>query len=72
MGAKLKPEWLKSLFDRGAKDRPYMLTRMPKFDSSNVGNLVAALEQADAAKAALWQAEKELGDSAAPFINVVD
>ncbi len=49
VGAKLRPEWLKHLFAEGAKDRTYMLTRMPKFGVANVGNLVPAFEQADAA-----------------------
>ena len=31
VGAKLNPEWLRTVFDQGAKDRPYMFTRMPKF-----------------------------------------
>jgi mono/diheme cytochrome c family protein len=49
VGAKLNPEWLQTVFDQGAKDRPYMFTRMPKFGMPNVGSLVAALEQTDAA-----------------------
>ena len=49
VGAKLSPQWLKTVFDQGAKDRPYMFTRMPKFGSQNVGELIVALEQADAA-----------------------
>ena len=40
VGAKLKPAWMKHIFDNGAKDRPYMFTRMPKFGSQNVGQLV--------------------------------
>jgi mono/diheme cytochrome c family protein len=48
IGAKLRPEWLKTLFDQGGKDRPYMFTRMPKFGTSNVGELVVALATADA------------------------
>ena len=47
VGAKLQPEWIKQLFDNGAKDRPYMFTRMPRFGSQNVGDLVAAFGQAD-------------------------
>ena len=49
VGAKLNPEWLKTVFDQGAKDRPYMFTRMPKFGMANVGSLVTALDQVDAA-----------------------
>lgn len=48
-GAKLNAEWLRTIFDRGANDRPYMETRMPKFALANVGALVTALPSADAA-----------------------
>jgi len=51
VGAKLTTDWLKTLFEHGAKDRPYMLTRMPKFGLSNVGSLATALEKGDAALA---------------------
>jgi cytochrome c2 len=47
-GAKLKTEWLKTVMDQGAKDRPYMFTRMPKFGLANVNTLVAAIETEDA------------------------
>ena len=47
VGAKLQPTWLKQVFDNGAKDRPYMFTRMPRFGSQNVGHLVGAFGQAD-------------------------
>jgi mono/diheme cytochrome c family protein len=49
VGAKLNADWLKALFDHGAKDRPYMLTRMPKVGTANVGELIQAFEAADAA-----------------------
>jgi mono/diheme cytochrome c family protein len=49
VGAKLKPEWLTAVFEQGAKDRPYMFTRMPKFGTANVGTLVAGFAKADAA-----------------------
>ncbi len=48
VGAKLNPQWLRTVFAEGAKDRPYMFTRMPKFGLENVGELIAGLEQADA------------------------
>lgn len=51
VGAKLKGEWLRHVFNNGAKDRPYMFTRMPRFGEGNVGQLVAAFETADAATA---------------------
>jgi mono/diheme cytochrome c family protein len=47
VGAKLKPAWLKQVFDNGAKDRPYMFTRMPRFGSNNVGHLIEALAKTD-------------------------
>jgi mono/diheme cytochrome c family protein len=47
VGAKLKSEWFKTVMDQGAKDRPYMFTRMPKFGLNNVGTLVTAIEKAD-------------------------
>jgi mono/diheme cytochrome c family protein len=47
VGAKLQPEWIKQVFDNGAKDRPYMFTRMPRFGSQNIGYLVAAFGLAD-------------------------
>jgi len=49
VGAKLRPEWMQTVFNEGAKDRPYMFTRMPKFGAANVGSLVAALEESDKA-----------------------
>ena len=45
VGAKLRPEWTQTVFNEGAKDRPYMFTRMPKFGTANVGTLVTALEE---------------------------
>lgn len=48
VGAKLTADYLKQIFDRGAKDRPYMLTRMPRYSSSNVGHLIALLVAEDA------------------------
>jgi mono/diheme cytochrome c family protein len=47
VGAKLNPDYLKNLLDKGAHDRPYMLTRMPGFGSANVGHLVAAFDTVD-------------------------
>jgi len=49
VGAKLTPEWFRTVFAEGAKDRPYMFTRMPKFGLDNVGDLISGLEKADAA-----------------------
>ncbi len=47
VGDKLRPEWLQQVFNNGAKDRPYMLARMPKFGMNNVGALVALLQKVD-------------------------
>lgn len=47
VGAKLKPAWFKQVFDQGAKDRPYMFTRMPRFGSQNVERLIGAVAEAD-------------------------
>jgi mono/diheme cytochrome c family protein len=47
VGAKLVPDYLKGILDRGAHDRPYMLTRMPGFGIANVGQLVEAFAAVD-------------------------
>ena len=47
VGAKLTREWLARTLADGAKERPYMLARMPKFGTENVGPLAAAFESAD-------------------------
>ncbi|MCA9266952.1 MAG: c-type cytochrome, partial [Planctomycetales bacterium] len=46
VGDKLNNEWLKQIFAEGAKDRPYMLARMPKFGAA-AGPLPAALAAVD-------------------------
>ena len=48
VGGKLTREWLSHVLADGAKDRPYMLTRMPRFGEANVGHLVQPLETVDA------------------------
>jgi mono/diheme cytochrome c family protein len=47
VGAKLQPEYLKQILDKGAHDRPYMHTRMPGFGLANVGALVEAFASVD-------------------------
>jgi len=47
VGAKLRPEWLREVFNKGAKDRPYMHTEMPRFGEANVGGLIAAFAALD-------------------------
>ena len=51
-GDKLQTGYLDQLWDQGAKERPYMLARMPKFGRQNVGALTAALSQVDQKAAA--------------------
>ena len=47
VGGKLTRAWLDQILAKGAQDRPYMLTRMPKFGTDNVGHLAAKLERLD-------------------------
>lgn len=47
VGAKLKQSYMKKMFDQVTDDRPYMLTRMPKFGLANAGHLVEAFAQTD-------------------------
>ncbi|UUO04442.1 PA14 domain-containing protein [Blastopirellula sp. J2-11] len=47
VGGKLKADWLAHILKDGAKDRPYMTTRMPKFGGRNVGKLKDPFEQLD-------------------------
>lgn len=47
VGAKLNPAWLAEAMESGAKERPYMMTRMPRFGKSNLGELVSELINAD-------------------------
>lgn len=50
VGAKLRPDYLRHIFNQGAHDRPYMLTRMPRFGESNMPRLIEALAAADKGK----------------------
>jgi mono/diheme cytochrome c family protein len=47
VGAKLKPEALKQQLEASPKERPYMLTRMPRFAGFPFAELIAALDQTD-------------------------
>ena len=47
VGDKLTESWLKNVLSNGAKDRPYMLTKMPKFGMQNIGHLVEAFRKVD-------------------------
>ena len=44
VGDKLRPEWLAKVLGDGAKVRPYLNTRMPKFGAANAESLVAWLK----------------------------
>lgn len=46
-GDKLNAEWINHILQKGAKDRPYMTTRMPMFGDRNVGALVKQLAEHD-------------------------
>ncbi|MEP3479462.1 MAG: c-type cytochrome [Fuerstiella sp.] len=48
VGDKLQQSWMTQVLNEGAKNRPYMKTRMPRFGKKNVGDLVqqfATLDQ---------------------------
>jgi len=47
VGDKLQDAWLKHVLAEGAKDRPYMLARMPKFAVAAVAALAEAFAAAD-------------------------
>ena len=51
VGEKLTLPWLEQILAEGAKDRPYMLTRMPKFGTNNVGHLAKQIADADKTEA---------------------
>jgi hypothetical protein len=55
VGAKLRPEWIKTVLTAGGAVRPYMATRMPQFGAANVGQLPELFDQADARPDALPQ-----------------
>ncbi len=46
-GDKLNEAWLKTILNEGAKDRPYMKTRMPKFGNAAADALVPRLIASD-------------------------
>jgi mono/diheme cytochrome c family protein len=47
VGGKLTAAYLRHVLDQGAKDRPYMMARMPRFGDANVGKLVDAFAALD-------------------------
>jgi mono/diheme cytochrome c family protein len=52
VGAKLNPDYLKQVLDKGAHDRPYMHTHMPGFGLANLGPLAEAFAAVDKVEAA--------------------
>ncbi len=46
-GDKLNEEWIKTVLAEGAKDRPYMATRMPRFGSAHADYLAPRLSAVD-------------------------
>jgi mono/diheme cytochrome c family protein len=47
VGAKLRPDWIKTVLVDGGAVRPYMATRMPQFGAANVGRLPELFDKAD-------------------------
>lgn len=55
VGAKLRPEWIKTVLVEGGAARPYMATRMPQYGEKNVGHLPELFAKADEKPEALPQ-----------------
>jgi cytochrome c2 len=55
VGAKLRPEWVKTVLVEGGAARPYMATRMPQYGEKNVGHLPGLFAKADERPDALPQ-----------------
>ncbi len=66
VGDKLKPEVLKSIIKNGAKDRPYMVTRMPAFGGDTANAISDRLVELDlqSAKTDTAKAESAKADTA--------
>ncbi len=47
VGAKLTRKWMEGVFADGANDRPYMLTRMPRFGAANLNHLQPLMARLD-------------------------
>jgi hypothetical protein len=47
VGAKIRQDYLKQIFNQGSRDRPYMLTHMPRFGEANVHGLAEAFDALD-------------------------
>jgi mono/diheme cytochrome c family protein len=47
VGAKLQPAWMRLVLNEGAKVRPYMAARMPRFGEANTSHLPALFDAVD-------------------------
>lgn len=56
VGDKLNDAWLNQVLRNGARDRPYMLTRMPAFRPANAAQLAAAFVESDRPAPTDWPA----------------
>lgn len=73
-GAKLRPEWLRSVLHDGLTVRPYMLTRMPLFGESGLAGLAELFEEVDALPpvdlpAPDQESEREVRDAALTLLG---
>jgi mono/diheme cytochrome c family protein len=59
VGAKIATAWFNKILANGAKDRPYVLTRMPKFGEANVGQLTQAFKVVDRMEPNPWPTFKQ-------------
>jgi len=57
---KLKPEWLKHVMLQGAKDRPYMRVRMPRFGGSTVKIVDALVARDQKTEATIAEPSEEI------------
>lgn len=64
VGGKLRVEFLKELFIKGSKARPYMATRMPLFGDANAGHLPSLLVKADRAPGAIEDPNNFINEAA--------
>ncbi len=46
-GAKIRQDYMKQIFNQGSRDRPYMLTHMPRFGEANLPGLAEAFDALD-------------------------
>ena len=68
-GAKLRADYLQHIFNQGAHDRPYMLTRMPRFGATNLPGLIEALAAADGhVKTAILMLKRQLSRESAELL----